>query len=48
MPMQQQTIQVQTEMGMLTVGAQQGAGTVQSSFVQLGSATVCAAPNPQE
>jgi len=42
--MQQQTIQVQTGLGMLTVGAQQGAGGMQSSFMKLGSTTVGAAP----
>ena len=41
--MQQQTIQVQTGLGMLTVGAQQGAG-MQSSYMNLGSTTVGAAP----
>jgi len=41
--MQQQTIQVQTGLGMLTVGAQQGGG-MQSSFMKLGSTTVGAVP----
>ena len=50
MQMQQQSlIQVQTGLGMLTVGGQQGlgAGANQSSFVKLGSTAIGAAPCSQ-